>query len=30
MLKNCDVIVFFSNLREICSHPEAGLQTHGL
>ena len=30
MLTNCNVIVFFSNLSSICSHPEAGFRTHGL
>ena len=30
MLTNCNVIVFFSNLWSICSHPEAGFRRHGL
>ena len=30
MWADCDVIVFFSDLWPICSHPEARFQTHGL
>ena len=27
---NCDATVFFFNLWQIYSHPEAGFRTHGL
>ena len=30
MLVNSDAIVFFFDLRLICSHPAAGFRTHGI